>query len=165
RITANNSPASTVVDDHATVPLDHVRQDRFRHQERAFQVDVDLFIPLFFRAIERSVRIKDTCIVEQNVDAAESTQDFIDRELTVAAFPYIAGDEDGMPTVFSNLLCYGVAACFVTTGDGDFCPFFGEQARRGLADARRAAGNESNFVLQSHMFLRSTWPGRSRPGR
>ena len=66
-IATNDSPARTVVNNHAAALCDHARQCKFRHQKRAFQIDVNLQVPLFFGTVKRCMRIENASVVEKDV--------------------------------------------------------------------------------------------------
>ena len=129
-------------------------QGKFRHQESAFQIDVDLQVPFFFAAVERGVGIEDAGVVEEDVEASEGAHGFIDGAAAFGGFANVGAQEDGLSAVVQDLLGYGMAALLVAAGDGDPGAFFGKQDGGGFADAGGASGDESDFVFRRICGLR-----------
>src|SRR5215471_3698389 len=93
-ISADDAPSRGVVDDDAATLGDHRGQDELRHQEGAFEIDVNLLIPLFFRALESRLRIVDAGVVEENVDAAVGIESFFDGSAAVAGRTHIGAEKE-----------------------------------------------------------------------
>ena len=126
--------------------LNHVPKRGLGHQERAFQVDVELQVPLLFGAIDCGMGIKDAGIVEQNIELAESLDGAIDGALALVEAANVSGNENGFAATLQDALGYGLPAFFIAAGNRDAGAFLGEEDRRGLSDAGGSAGDESDFV-------------------
>jgi len=125
-----------------------VRQCELRHQECAFEVDVNLKVPFFLGAIEGGVRIEEAGVVEENIEPAERAGCLLDGAMALVGLANIGADKDSLATFFEYLPGYGVTTFLVATGDGYTRTLGGEQVCGGLADSRGATGNESDFVVQ-----------------
>src|SRR5215471_10978737 len=93
-ISADDAPSGGVVDDDAATLRDHGGQNEFRHQEGAFEVDVDLLVPLFFGTFEGCLRIEDAGVVEENVDAAVGVESFFDSAAAVTGGTDVGAEKD-----------------------------------------------------------------------
>ena len=78
---------------------------------------------------------------------------FIDCASAFVGLANVGAQEDGLAAGFQDPRGDGVAALLVAAGDGDFGAFSGEENGGGFADAGGAAGDESDFVLQTHVTL------------
>ena len=79
------------------LPLrDHAGQREFRHQESAFQVDVNLQVPFFLAAIERGMGIENAGVVEEDVEASEGAYGFIDGAAAFGGLANVGAQEDGL---------------------------------------------------------------------
>jgi hypothetical protein len=58
------------VDDPARSALDHVRQHRLRHKERARQVDRDHLVPILVGHLQHGLVNRDAGVVDQDIEAA-----------------------------------------------------------------------------------------------
>ena len=76
---------------------------------------------------------------------------FIDGAAAFVGLANVSAQEDGLAAGFQNLRGDGMAALLVAAGDGDFGALFGEENGSSFADAGSASGDESDFVLQTHM--------------
>src|SRR6266849_3130631 len=114
-VAAHQSPSGTVVDDHSSSLRDHWSKRVFRHQERAFQIDVNLQVPFFFRAFERSLREKDAGVVKQNVEASKRTQRLVHCAPAFGGLANIRTNEDRLPAGFENARGDSVAAALIPT--------------------------------------------------
>jgi hypothetical protein len=93
-VTPHDTPAGTVVDDHAPALRDHGGQRGLRHQEGAFQVDINLLVPFFLGALERVVRVEDAGVVEEDVEAAECAHGFANGAHALGGSANIGAEED-----------------------------------------------------------------------
>ncbi len=134
-----------------------VGQGELRHQERAFQVDVNLQVPFFLAAIERGVGIENAGVVEENVEASEGSYGFVDGAVAFGGLANVGAQEDGLAARFENLRGDRMAALLVAARDRDLGAFLGEEDGSGFADAGSASGDESDFVFQTHMEILSTY--------
>ena len=78
----------------AAVLRDHDRERVLRHQERAFEADVDRVIPFLFRAIRDCLRKKDAGVVEKDVDPAERLDRRVHGPLAIACDAHVGSHED-----------------------------------------------------------------------
>ena len=75
----------------------------------------------------------------------------LDRAPAFVGLPNVGTQEDSLATGLQYLLGHGMAALFIAAGNGNLRSFFGEEEGSGLADAGGAAGDESDFFLQTHL--------------
>src|SRR4029077_12705754 len=102
-VAAYDAPSRTVVDDHAAALGDHRRQGELRHQERAFQVDVNLQVPFFLAAIECGVGVENAGVVEEDIEAPEGRHGSVDSSGAVSDFWNVGTQEDGFTALFEDL--------------------------------------------------------------
>src|SRR5882762_6840647 len=126
-IATDNSPARAVVDDHSLALRDHRGQRKLGHQERAFQVDVNLLVPLAFGTLDGGLRIEDTGVVEEDIEPSEGAERLVHSATAVVGNGYIGVDEDGFAIVLLDPIDHALAALLVSAGDGDLGSFLGEE--------------------------------------
>src|SRR6185437_9350136 len=149
-VSANQSPAGTVVNDDAATLRNHERQGEFRHQEGTFQIDVDLQIPFFFRAVDRVMCIENTGVVNENIQATEVTDGLVDCVLALRADANVSWHEDAIASAASNCADYLTSPLLIAPGDGNSGPFTREKKGGGFTDAGGGTGNQSDFIFEAH---------------
>jgi hypothetical protein len=96
--------------------------------------------------------IENAGIVEEDIEASEGGDRFIDGAAAFSCFANVSAQEDGLTAGVQDLLDHGMAAFLVSTGDGNLGAFPGEKDSGSFADAGGASGDESDFVLQTHVL-------------
>jgi glycosyltransferase involved in cell wall biosynthesis len=136
--------------------FDHGGQGEFRHQKSSLQVDVNLQIPFFLGAIQRGLGIENAGIVEKDVEAVERTYCLLDPAPAFVSLTNVSAQKDCFAAGFEYLRGYSMAALLIAAGHGDFGTLFREQDGGSFADAGGASGDESDFALQAHKFLKAS---------
>ena len=95
--------------------------------------------------------IENTGIVEKDIQRSKGTYGLLDRATAFVSLTHVSAQEDGLAAGFQNFHGHGMAALLVAAGDGDFRSLFGEKQGRSLADAGGSAGDECDFVFQTHV--------------
>ncbi len=95
------------VDDAAAARLDHRRQDRAAHQERAGDIDAEHLVPVGERELQhRAVRIVSGRAVQQNVDGGIFGEDRFGGCLDLRLVAHVAGNRDRrLPDRRGRCLC------------------------------------------------------------
>ena len=119
----------------------HAGQRVLRHQECAFEVDVDLLVPLLFGALESVVRIENTGIIEEDVETPEGFDRFIDGALAFRGPANIGAKENRLAAGFEDAGSDGMSSFLVTSGDGDCCSLFCKKEGGCFSDAGGAASD------------------------
>ena len=90
--------------------LYHLRRDVLRHQIRPFKAHRDNFIEFLFRAVKNISVIRQRGVVDENIDAAEASDDLIYHCLHVARFRNVAQHEHGLVTSLIDFIHHRLAA-------------------------------------------------------
>jgi hypothetical protein len=109
-----------------------------------------LFVPLFFGTFEGGLGIEHSGVVEEDIEAAEGFQGLVYGALAVGGEADIGVEEYGVAAILFDVVGYGGSALRASSSDGHLGAFFGEEYRRGFADAGSASGDENDFVVQAH---------------
>ena len=116
--------------------------------EHRLEVHVDDGIPLFLgHALQRGV-LGDTRVVDEDIDAAEVLDDFVDdlmRLLKVGGVGGISLDLDAKSLQFFFRFHDDIVQGDI--GEGDVAAFLGKTQGDGLANATTSSRNQSHFIL------------------
>ena len=133
----DDAPSGTVVDDNAVLLRNHAGQRILRHQECSFEVDVDLLVPFLFGALKGIVRIENTGVIEEDVEATEGLDRFVYGALAFRGPANIGAKEDCLAAGFEDAGGYGVSSFLVASGDGDGGALLWRKEERWLLRCRR----------------------------
>ena len=97
------------------------------------------------------MRIENAGVVEEDVETSEVGYGLIDCAAAFSCLANIGAQEDGLTAAFQNPGSDRVPPLFVAARDRDLGALFGKEDGSGFADARRASGDESDFVFERHM--------------
>ena len=143
------APARRVVDDGPAPLSDHRRQREPGHQVRAFEADVHGQVPFLFGALQDSVGIKHTRIVEENVQTAKDLNRPVHSPATLLSRAHVTAGKDGHPTCSLDLGDHFLPPRFIAADDGDLGTLPAKEHRRGPADTRGPASDQRCLASQS----------------
>src|ERR1035437_7905824 len=138
------------VDDPSRPALNHVRQHRLRHEERAREVDRDHLVPILVGHLQDRLVDRDPSVVDQDVEPPMRVNHFLDGAATVLGRTDITLMDARVNVMAAQQIqelvgAIGVAA---VAGGGDRA-LLGEAAADRRADAARTAGYERDPSMQS----------------
>ena len=140
------------VDDPAASALrDDLLCDALAAQERAGQVDRDDLIPFGLRCFQKWILTLDAGVVHQNVDPAEGLDGVLDQHFNLVRVADVGRDRgraavdrlQRMDEVFRLVARADVV-------DDDTCSLARHLGGDRPPDSGRRAGDDSDFVLESH---------------
>ena len=130
---------------------DHLADSNLRDDERAVEVDVENVVPFIIGDVEEGPFDFDAGVVDDDVEAAELGDDIGDHFFNFGAFAHVCGDRERGGGKRRDFGAGGGIAC--SSGeviDGDVRPFGSEAFGDAAADAGVGAGDEGDFVFESH---------------
>ena len=123
--------------------LDHVRQHRLGHEERAREVDRDHLVPVLVGHLQHGLVDRDPGVVDEHVEAAVALDHLVDRAAAVLGRADVALVDAALDAVVLELgqELAGVLGVAAVAG-GDDRALLGEAPGDRGADPARAAGHE-----------------------
>src|SRR5262249_35409294 len=146
-VSSNQPPTRTDVDYRSLAALDHCWQSKLRHQKRALQLAIELFVPLGFRAVENGVGIKNTGVVDQNVHAPKRLQCFIHRTAAILKQSRVRFNKFSLVL---NFLQNSVSFLAAPSRERNLGTLAGKEECRSFADSRSSTGYKRDFVVKRH---------------
>jgi hypothetical protein len=119
-------------------------------EEHASEVDHDHAFEILDRAFRCGCLLAfDACVVEEDVEAAETLDGGADHPGNVVLIGNVGQDRDGMPAGPFDLICDVLGAALFPVGYNDVRPLAGEEQRRRPADPGGTAGDDRCLPVES----------------
>jgi hypothetical protein len=128
-----------------------------RHQELAFQRDRHHAVPVLLGALEDGLVVGDRDIVDEDVDAAESTDHRLHHGRDVGAFRYVGDIELGVAARGLDGIDGALAARAIEIHYRDPRSFGRKQLGDILADITPGTGDDRDLILELHDCIPSGW--------
>ena len=131
-------------------PLDHVRQHRLAHEERAGQVDRQHLVPVLVGHLQHGLVDRDPGVVDEDVEAPVLLDDLVDGAPAVLRRADVALVERGGQPVLGQRVDERLGGLLIAAVAGrDVGALLGQAAADGRADPARAAGDERDASVQA----------------
>ena len=140
------------IDDLAAMTLcNHLPRRGLHGKERSGHIDRKEPLIAFAGDIDGFSRIKEGCIVQQNVDFSGLGHDLSQCCVNAGLIRHIQRHRIG---AFAQLCCRGLCGVKIDICDGNRCAFFKIFLRKAAPNAARGAGDEGGFSVQpGHVFV------------
>jgi hypothetical protein len=134
------------VDDGPASSFSHRGKHGAGEQPKSTNIDIEGLVPLFFRDLLGGSNVKDSSIVQQNIEAAEMCHGLLDDAGNFVLGRHIRHQDE---TRVADLSRRFFQPFFPTTDQNDFGAFAGQSNRASAANAAARAGDDGDFVLEA----------------